>query len=213
MSANSVLAPHDGMMRPESNEYLAGAGRKELSECQSRSPSLKNQTRSSTDMILLAIQVREIGAARAEAMVLALADVAGALVVLELAEIQRERDLLLVREVLIAKDEHGIRIHPRLDRRHVHGADRFGDVQPRDLSRERATQRVDRYGHGDHSLQRRAAVTSCRGRSSIAGRYYARSRWAPATTPGPDRRCRPRHAPPSRGSRRGETSAPRRAPR
>src|SRR5258705_8917151 len=163
--------------------------------------------------LALAIQVRKIRDARAEAMVLALADVAGALVILELAEIERERDLLLVREVLITKDEHGIRIHPRLDRRHVRGADRFGDVQPRDLSRERATQRVDRYGHGGHSLQRRAAVTGCRGRSTIAGRYDARSRPVPATTPGPDRRCRPRPAPPSRGSRRAGTRGPRRAPR
>ena len=52
MSANSVLAPQEGMMRPESSEYFAGIGRKELSECQSRSPSLKNQTRSSADMML-----------------------------------------------------------------------------------------------------------------------------------------------------------------
>ena len=52
MSANSVLAPHDGMMRPESREYFAGTGRKELSECQRWSPSLKNQTRSSGDMAL-----------------------------------------------------------------------------------------------------------------------------------------------------------------
>jgi hypothetical protein len=51
MSANSVLAPHDGRMRPDSSEYLAGIGRNELSECHSRSPSLKNQTRSSADMI------------------------------------------------------------------------------------------------------------------------------------------------------------------
>src|SRR4029077_18676544 len=62
--------------------------------------------------LALAVQVREIRDARAEAMVLALADVAGALVVLELAEIERECDLLLVRELLIAKDEHDIGIHP-----------------------------------------------------------------------------------------------------
>ena len=155
MSANSVLAPHDGMMRPESNEYLAGAGRKELSECQSRSPSLKNQTRSSADMILpwrSRFEKSAMPGPRRWSSRLRMWP--AALVVLELAEIERERDLLLVREVLIAKDEHGIRIHPRLDRRHVHGADRFGDVQPRDLSRERATQRVDRYGHGGHRLSR-----------------------------------------------------------
>src|SRR5260221_13022118 len=52
MSANSVLAPQDGITRPDSSEYLAGVGRNELSECHSRSPSLKNHTRSSSDMIL-----------------------------------------------------------------------------------------------------------------------------------------------------------------
>ena len=51
MSANSVFAPQDGMTRPERIEYFAGTGRNELSECHSRSPSLKNQTRSSADMI------------------------------------------------------------------------------------------------------------------------------------------------------------------
>src|SRR6516165_2742767 len=51
MSANSVFAPQDGMTRPESSEYFAGTGRNELSECHSRSPSLKNHTRSSADMI------------------------------------------------------------------------------------------------------------------------------------------------------------------
>ena len=72
-------------------------------------------------------------------MVLALADVAGALVLFELAEVEREGDLLLVREVLVVEDEHGVRIHPSFDRRHVGAVDRSGDVQPRDLSRERVT--------------------------------------------------------------------------
>ena len=38
--------------RPDSSEYFAGTGRNELSECHSRSPSLKNQTRSWSDMIV-----------------------------------------------------------------------------------------------------------------------------------------------------------------
>src|SRR5438105_11599115 len=44
--------------------------------------------------VAVAVQVGEIRDARAESMVLTLADVTGALVVLELAEVQRERDLL-----------------------------------------------------------------------------------------------------------------------
>src|SRR5438445_12349824 len=83
----------------------------------------------------MAVQVGEIRDARAEALVLALADVAGALVALELAEVEREGNLLLVREVLIAKDEHGIGVHSRVDRRHVRAVDRRGDVAPRPLPR------------------------------------------------------------------------------
>ena len=52
MSANSVSAPQLGMTRPESSEYFAGIGRNELSECHSRSPSLKNQMRSSAERML-----------------------------------------------------------------------------------------------------------------------------------------------------------------
>ena len=52
MSANSVLPPHDGTTRADSREYLAGTSAYELSECHSRSPSLKNHWRSSAEMIL-----------------------------------------------------------------------------------------------------------------------------------------------------------------
>ncbi len=34
MSANSVSPPRDGIVRPDSKEYLAVTGRNELSECQ-----------------------------------------------------------------------------------------------------------------------------------------------------------------------------------
>ena len=46
VAANSVLAPQDGITRPDSSEYFAGIGRNELSECHSRSASLKNRARS-----------------------------------------------------------------------------------------------------------------------------------------------------------------------
>ncbi len=103
-------------MRPESSEYFAGIGRKELSECQRWSPSC-------------------------------------GLVSLQLAEVQREGKLLLVREVLAVKDEHGVLVHPRIDRRHLLATHRPGDVNPRHLSRELISQRADRYGHLARSFQ------------------------------------------------------------
>ena len=99
------------------------------------------------------VQVGEIRDVGAEPMILALADMAGGLVSLQLAEVQREGKLLLVREVLAVKDEHGVLVHPRIDRRHLLATHRPGDVNPRHLSRELISQRADRYGHLARSFQ------------------------------------------------------------
>src|SRR5437879_13101866 len=124
MSANSVLAPHEGMMRPESSEYLAGAGRKELSECHSRSPSLKNQTRSSADMILPWRSRLEKSAMPGPSRWSSrLRMWPGLLYCSSSPKLSVKGDLLLVREVLVVEDEHGIRIHPSFDRRHVGAVD------------------------------------------------------------------------------------------
>ncbi len=56
-------------------------------------------------------------------------------------------------------------------------------------------------------------TTGCPAGSTSGDRYGARSRPAPAMTAGSDRRARWRRAPPWRGSRRDETSAPRPIPR
>ena len=53
--------------------------------------------------------------ARAEPLVLAFSDMPRRVVVFELPEMAGERDLLLVRKVLVAKDQHGILVHARLD--------------------------------------------------------------------------------------------------
>src|SRR5712692_4539432 len=97
--------------------------------------------------VAVLVQVGEIRHAGTKPMVLALADMARGLVALQLAKVEGEGELLLVREILVVKDEHGTGVHPRFDRRHLLATDRPGDVNPRDLSRELISQWADRYGH------------------------------------------------------------------
>ena len=98
MSANSVLAPHDGSTRPDSSEYFAGTGRNELSECHSRSPSLKNHTRSWSDMILPSLSRLEKSAMPGpRRLSVRLRIWPRRVVVLEFAELPGEGELLLDR--------------------------------------------------------------------------------------------------------------------
>src|ERR1700693_599223 len=100
MSANSVSAPHDGMTRPESSEYFAGTGRNELSECHNRSPSLKNHTRSSADMILPSLSRLEKSAMPAPSRLSSpFRDGPAGRVFLNLAERAGEGELLLAGDV------------------------------------------------------------------------------------------------------------------
>src|SRR5215470_5666856 len=100
MSANSVLAPQDGITRPERIEYFAGTGRNELSECHSRSPSLKNHTRSSTDMIRPSLSRFEKSAMPGPRRWSARRRMCPGV-----AWLSGESDLLFVGDVLVAKDE------------------------------------------------------------------------------------------------------------
>ena len=70
-----------------------------------------------------------------EALVLRLGDVAAARV-LDGAEVARERHLLLVGELLVAEDEHGVLVHAGLDGRHLVRRQRLGDVDAGDLAGE-----------------------------------------------------------------------------
>src|SRR5579863_995848 len=84
----------------------------------------------------LAREVGEIGDAPAEALLLALADVAGRLVALELAKVFGEGDLLLVGEVLAVKDDDRMPLHRGVDGADVGFAEGRGAVDPADLARE-----------------------------------------------------------------------------
>ena len=66
--------------------------------------------------VAVLVEVGEIRDAGAEPLVLAFSDMPRRVVILELPEMAGERDLLLVGEVLVAEDQHGILVHARLDR-------------------------------------------------------------------------------------------------
>src|ERR1700722_20947551 len=71
-------------------------------------------------------QVGEIGNAGAKTFLLALADMTWGFVALEIAEARGEGELLLVRQRLIAKDEHGVSRHALADGGDIFGRERFG---------------------------------------------------------------------------------------
>jgi hypothetical protein len=62
--------------------------------------------------------------------------VGGGLVALQVPKVQAERDLLLVGEALTAQQEHGVPVHPGIDRRSIPAAERLADVDARHFSRE-----------------------------------------------------------------------------
>ena len=95
----------------------------------------------------MTVQVGEVRDPRAEPLFFAPPDVARGLVALELAEVERERDLLLVGQGLIAKDQHGVRVDRCLDRGRVGAVERLRDIDARDFAGVRGTQLPDRDGH------------------------------------------------------------------
>src|SRR5262245_48717003 len=107
--------------------------------------------------VAVLVEVREVCHARTEPPIVALLDVAGRGIALELAEVLGKDELLLVREILATKDEDGVGIHPGLDRRDLGGVDRPGDVDAGHLAGERAAERADRDRHssdsGAHTLR------------------------------------------------------------
>ncbi len=84
-------------------------------------------TRFARQRLAVASQVRDVVHADLEALVLGLGDVAPA-GVLEIAEVAAERHLLLVGDLLVVEDEHGVAVHPRLDGAHLVWRERLREV-------------------------------------------------------------------------------------
>src|SRR6266446_5418431 len=93
------------------------------------------------------VEIGEISDAGAEPLLAALADMTGCGIALELAEVAGEGDLLLVADVLFAKDENGVFIHPLVDCTHFRWAERLPAIDTGDLADEHRMERADRNGH------------------------------------------------------------------
>src|SRR5204863_1330662 len=97
--------------------------------------------------VAVLVEVGKIRDARAEPLVLAFSDMSRRIVIFELSKIACELDLLLVREVLVAKDQHGILVHARLDRIDLAGAEQLPAIDTRNLSGKDRVEWTDGYGH------------------------------------------------------------------
>ena len=68
-------------------------------------------------------------------------------VVLQLAEMPGEGELLFVGDVLVREHQHGVAVHACLDRRNLIAAESLAAVDPGDLRREGWMQLAKRYRH------------------------------------------------------------------
>ena len=87
---------------------------------------------------------------RVEPLFVRLRDIAAGRV-LDLAEIAREGDLLLVGDVLIVKHEDGVAVHPGLDRRDLVRGQRPTQIDPGHFADKHRMNLADRNGHRKHS--------------------------------------------------------------
>ena len=87
------------------------------------------------ERLVISVEVRHIGERRIETQLLRLGDRIAARV-FQVTEIQRERQLRFVGQMLVAKHQHGVAIHARLDRCAFVARDRSRDVHAGHLARE-----------------------------------------------------------------------------
>jgi hypothetical protein len=96
--------------------------------------------------LVVLIEVGDVVHADRQPPLLRLGDVvAGG--VLDLAEIARERHLLVVGQLLVVEDEDGVLVHAGLDGGDVLAAERLGEVSARDLADEDGMELADRDRH------------------------------------------------------------------
>src|SRR2546423_3428910 len=98
------------------------------------------------ERLALLVEVRHVDHALLEAILVVSGDVA-ALGILDLAEIARERHLLIVCDVLVAEHQHRIAIHAGIDRGSLLARQRLAQVDARNLADEYGMDLADRE-HG-----------------------------------------------------------------
>jgi hypothetical protein len=109
----------------------------------------------------VAVEVGEIGDAGAEPLRAGLADMTRGDVVLELAEMPGEGDLLLIADVLVSEDENRVFGHPGIDRGDFGGGERRAAVDAVDLGDEQRMQRADNDGMAALHPGRDALIVAC----------------------------------------------------
>src|SRR5262245_27617884 len=87
------------------------------------------------ERLVVLVEIGHVGEGRGQPVVVGSAQ-ARAGRVLELAEAARERELLIVVDVLIVEDQHRVLVHALVDRRHLVGGERLAGVQSLDLGGE-----------------------------------------------------------------------------
>src|SRR6516162_1275719 len=97
--------------------------------------------------VAVLVEVGKIRDPRPEPLVFAFSDMPRRIVIFELPEMARKGDLLLVGEVLVAKDEQGIFVHAGFDRIDLARAERLAAIDTRNLSGKYRVEWTDRYGH------------------------------------------------------------------
>src|SRR5215472_213517 len=97
--------------------------------------------------VAVLVEVGKIGDARAQPLILPFSYVPRRPVALEFAKVAGKSDLLLVGDVLVAKNQHRVFVHPCFDRGDVLGAEGPATNDARDLADEDWVDLTDRDGH------------------------------------------------------------------
>jgi hypothetical protein len=92
-------------------------------------------------------EVGDVVQPRGEAVVFPLGDGAAACI-FAFAEIAREYQLLVVGDILIAKQQHGVFVHAGLDVGRFLRRQRLPQIDAGDLAKEKRVKLPDRHGHG-----------------------------------------------------------------
>src|SRR6185295_2550564 len=110
------------------------------------------------ERLVVAVQVRDVGEHRPQAVVRRAAQ-AVAHRVFERPQRRGEREVLLVRERLVVKDEYRVAVHRGVDLLRVLWSERRGEVDAVDLGADVPAERTDVKGKdGAHGFLRRSRI-------------------------------------------------------
>src|SRR5438067_3944586 len=110
--------------------------------------------------VAVLVEVREIGNAGAEPLLVTAAEVSRGAVRLQLAEMAGEGELLVVGDRLVAEHQHRVTVHAGFDRGDLVRAERLAAIDAGYLADEHRMQWADRDGHYEAFAAGAAATIS-----------------------------------------------------